>query len=319
MPWRLLALGWIACCCSAIAAAELDPRQWLDKMSQSFREHNYRGVFTFERGDAIEALRIDHAVIDNKEYERLEYLDGEPRQIVRRGHDLDCIHPGHKLVRLYMSGTDANPAGQQLQQYYQLGWLDDTRIAGRAVKVIAVSPLDTHRFAHRLYLDRETGFLLRSELLGPRERVLERFQFVEIDFDARLSPAAFASAGYEADHPDPALTREQLSRTSAASWRVNWLPNGFRTTADAGQPSRTDMLTFTDGLAVFSVFVEPVSGNENLEGETRRGATVAYSRGVMLADAPHRVVVVGEIPLATAREIADSVALAATGPGAGDG
>ena len=66
--------------------------------------------------------------------------------------------------------------------------------------------------------------------------------------------------------------------------------------------------TFTDGLAVFSVFVEqveqPISPGE---GRARMGGTTAYTRGLQLAGRPLLVTIVGEVPVNTARMVADSV------------
>jgi sigma-E factor negative regulatory protein RseB len=68
------------------------------------------------------------------------------------------------------------------------------------------------------------------------------------------------------------------------------------------------MATFTDGLAVFSVFLEvDTTGSVTVEGYSRRGATIAYSRPIILEGIPRRVTVVGEIPRQTARQIAQSV------------
>ena len=81
---------------------------------------------------------------------------------------------------------------------------------------------------------------------------------------------------------------------------VSWLPDGFTPLAVRDQaPS----ISYTDGLAVFTVFVESTEGAASQsDSHMRRGASVSYStthksRGV-------RVSVVGEIPMLTARQVA---------------
>ena len=69
--------------------------------------------------------------------------------------------------------------------------------------------------------------------------------------------------------------------------------------------------TYTDGLAVFSVFLEEL-GREIRPGEgvVRSGGTTSYTRGMDLSGQPVLITVIGEVPINTARMVADSVAWA---------
>ena len=69
--------------------------------------------------------------------------------------------------------------------------------------------------------------------------------------------------------------------------------------------------TYTDGLAVFSVFLEEL-GREIRPGEgvVRSGGTTSYTRGMDLTGQPVLITVIGEVPVNTARMVADSVAWA---------
>ena len=66
--------------------------------------------------------------------------------------------------------------------------------------------------------------------------------------------------------------------------------------------------TFTDGLAVFSVFIEEL-GQEIKPGEgvVRNGSTTSYTRGMRVVEQAVLVTIVGEVPINTARMVADSV------------
>lgn len=292
-------------------------RTLLDKMSRSYRELNYQGTFSYQHGSQIESLRIDHAVFDGREYERLEYLDGEQREIIRRGHGINCIHPGHKLVRFFqqqqLQGRSADQSG--VGQYYLFKVVDSARIAGRKVINIEVRPKDVHRYGYLLSLDEETGLLLRSELKGDAGKILERFQFVEISIGGAAALEHFTGAerSYLAEHTEPEVNMDRLQVASDKSWMVNWLPRGFTSTVANLKFVSDDMVTFTDGLTVFSVFLEkdipPEAMARGIEGRARRGATIAYSRALLLAGHPHRVTVVGEIPARTAQQVAQSVVL----------
>ena len=294
---------------TSLLAADTSARQWLDRMSHSFRELNYQGSFTYEQGDAIEALKIAHAVFEGKEFERLEHMDGKPRKIIRRDHSLECLHSGHRLVRMFGVADDlqSEAAAVKLEQFYDLSLQGESRIAGRQAIELAIVPRDTHRYGHRLSLDKETGLVLRAVLYGPQNTVLERFQFVDIDVDAQLTIADFAGgAAHKAQHREMPMV-EGVAKPD--SWAADWLPGGFSRiglSADAG-----DMRSFTDGLVVFSIFIEDLNTTPGAEdsagGLARRGATVAYSRSILLNGAPHRVTIVGEIPQQTAERVASSV------------
>jgi sigma-E factor negative regulatory protein RseB len=303
-------------------------RVMLDQMSHSFRELNYQGAFSFQQGDTTQSLRITHAVIDGEEYERLEYMDGERREIIRRGHHLTCIHPGHELVRLYQQHENLKQSADfhssthlDVGDFYELSIVDQGRIAGRDSVEVLVSPKDTHRFVHRLSLDKETGLLLRSIVVGGAGKVLERFQFADIQIGENISMDRFKQGdnSYQAEHVDPeSESSGQPKLSGKRHWMVNWLPGGFTTVVANQKFASEDMATFTDGFSVFSVFLEKMDKTQSTkssvdnsgEGLARRGATVAYSRALVLSGTPHRVTVVGEIPKQTARQVAQSVALA---------
>lgn len=295
------------------AEPERSAAELLDRMSHSFRELTYRGVFTYQQGENMESFRIAHTVFNGEEYERLEYLDGEPREIIRRGHSLSCMHPGHQLIRIYQKQQSLNQGQPAVSRYYQFLITGDNRVAGRDVVEIAVTPRDDHRFGYVLALDNETGLLLRSSLIGTKGEMLERFQFVEISMDEEIPVAYFQSGenSYHAGHNKPLdASADQSQLFSQARWDVNWLPGGFTATAAGHHVGAVDMRTYTDGLAVFSVFLEGVGDiNESAEGRAQKGATMAYSRALLLDNHPYRVTVVGEIPHITAKKVAKSVTL----------
>ena len=291
-------------------ASNGEARQWLDRMSHSFRELNYQGSFTYEQGDSIEALKISHAVFDGKEFERLEHMDGEPREIIRRGHSLECLHPGHNLVRMFTAGQGLQSGlapMAELEQFYDLSMQGQSRVAGRAAVELAIIPRDTHRYGHRLSLDKETGLVLKAVLYGPKNIVLERFKFVQISVPANLAVEDFS--GSELSHEAQHTERPMNTDSNADRWRVDWLPGGFNRIGLA--PEAGDMQSYTDGLAVFSIFLEAVSTDPRSEvsagGLAQRGATVAYSHSILLNGLPHRVTIVGEIPQQTAERVAASV------------
>lgn len=279
-----------------------EPNAWLEKMSRSHRELNYQGLFTYEQADSIQTMRIFHALIEGQEYERIERLNSTELNLVRRGHGPRCMHVGDKLIRLL---KDQRHSKAGMAHFYDFSVVAKDRVADREVVELAVMPRDKHRFGHRLSLDKETGLLLRAIQYSPDNKVLERFQFVEVDYQSTMSLADFEGHDKQqrARHIDP------HGKASDYPWSLSWMPGGFKPSPHKSRKG-IEKLTFTDGLAVFSVFVEPHQRNKpsaGVQGRAQRGATMAYSRAFQLDGRPYRVTVVGEIPQATAERIAASV------------
>lgn len=294
----------------------------LDKMSHSFRELNYQGVFSYQQGNDLQSLKITHSVIDGEEYERLEYMDSNRRDIVRHRHDLNCVHPGHQIVRMVpRSDFDGHSGHGTLQNdvlpsklgnYYQFSNVGTGRIAGRNVTKLLISPKDAHRLTRRLALDDETGLLMQSILIGPKKEVLERFQFVDIAIGKKLAESYFREGNnsHEAPHIGPLPKTPEFLTIASRGWSVNWVPGGYTPIIEDSDNGSEDVATYTDGLAVFSVFLERSNQNSlAVEGQSQRGATIAYSKPLLLAGRSHRVTVVGEIPSQTAKLVAESIFL----------
>ena len=76
---------------------------------------------------------------------------------------------------------------------------------------------------------------------------------------------------------------------------------------EPGQGSPVSTLMYDDGLARFSVFIEPVKGEAGVDVRTQLGPTSAVSRRLSTPKGQMMVTVVGEIPLGTAERVALSM------------
>lgn len=324
---RTAAVLLVGICLVGGTRADDDPRRWLDEMDRAFAELSYDGIFSYYAGQELATLRIVHMVVDGEQRERLVHMNGAPRQIIRRGEELICmVEPGDALLAL----RDTIPAGpfagafvrsyNRLSDYYGLSFFGEDRVADRAAVRLAVTPRDAHRYGYRLWLDRETRLLLRSELIDVNGERLEIFQFNQIRLGDEVDPAAL-----EPDDRDGALISHLTLAAKAAEsvaeqdvrWEAGWLPDGFALLAAdvreaPGSKRPVTRMMFSDGLAAFSVFVEDQPEPDAGSMESRDGATVAVAHrlavpaGEAAAGAP-LVTVVGEIPPPTAVEIARSI------------
>ncbi len=307
----VLSTGQVA----AAVCPDVNPEalQWLDKMSRSAYEESYQGVVTLQRGDDMQVMQISHSVSGSAASESLTQLTGQGAQVVRVEHPLDCIHPGHKLLRL---GTQLHPDGAAeptegqcgLSEHYRFSVTVGERVAGRRAVRIIISPRDMYRYGYVMELDKQTALLLKTETIGRGEKVLERFQFAGLSYGEQPNRAPEVNLVHRASHPVLMNHPGEPSNNhySRGDWLIDWVPGGFTVTDSvSGDTSRR---TYTDGLAVFSVFLEMLPRDiQPGEGVVRRGGTTSYSRGLHLSGKPALVTVIGEIPVNTARMVADSI------------
>jgi sigma-E factor negative regulatory protein RseB len=280
--------------------------RWLDRMSHSLRETSYQGVFAYQHGRTVQSMRISHSVTGNVETEEVTRLTGSGERVVRTEHPLDCIHPGHRLVRigkLYDESSD--DCG--IAEFYRLKMGNLERVAGRSAIVLNVLPRDMYRYGYQMAIDTETGLLLKTQTMAQDGKILERFQFADLKIGKFESDGTQVDVILEASHAFHAEPDFSEHAENISPWRVHWLPAGFELTEGEGSSGRDK--TFTDGLAVFTVFLEQMPDlAQPGEGRARQGGTTAYTRGLAVAGEPILVTVLGEVPINTARMVADSIA-----------
>lgn len=309
---------------SRAGVAEDDPRDWLDDMNRAFSELAYDGIFSYFSGHDLASLRLVHMVVDGQQRERLIHLNGAPREIVRRGDQVACfVMPGDALLELEQSIPSGPFARAFVRRYdrisenYGLSFFGEDRVADRTAVRVAVTPRDEDRYGYRLWLDKETRLLLRSELVGHDGERLEIFQFNHIDFGDSVDPAMLEPEGKQGSlvsHLTLATKEPQPVDRENTAWEARWLPDGFRmAAADIRRaPSSLksiDTMMYSDGLAAFSLFIEDMPNRGAAAMVSRNGATVAVTHVVKGARGePYLVTLVGELPTPTAQRIARSVA-----------
>jgi sigma-E factor negative regulatory protein RseB len=318
----LLAMACGILISTGVAASD-EPREWLADMNRAFSELSYDGQFSYFSGDDLASLRVVHMVVDGVQRERLVHLNGAPREIVRIGEEVACILlPGDELLELE-SSIPSGPFARafvrsydRISSFYGLSLYGEDRIAGRQAVRMAVSPRDEDRFGYRLWLDKQTRMLLRSELLDADGTRLEIFQFNQISFGDQVDEQALEPMGHNGSLVSHLSLAREISAPVAQSesrWHAGWLPAGFYMAASdirrtPNSLKSVDTMMFSDGLAAFSVFIEDMPAAGAASMASRRGATVAVTHLMAGSDETHHLItLVGELPTATARRIAQSI------------
>ncbi|MGN0927322.1 MucB/RseB C-terminal domain-containing protein [Ectopseudomonas mendocina] len=280
----------------------------LGRLATAERQQSFQGTFIYERNGSFSTHAVWHRVEEGGQVrERLLQLDGPAQEVLKVDGQAQCVTGA---LADQVSEGQAWPARQldaeQLSNWYDIRVAGQARIANRAADVLVLEPKDQHRYGFELYLDRETGLPLKSLLLNERGQLLERFQFAQLDTSAPVENAMQPSSDCR-----PVRFRAADSM-SEGRWRSDWLPPGFTlTTAQLRRDPASDdavaYLMYGDGLARFSVFLEPLNGSVVEDARSQLGPTVAVSRRMSTDSGDMMVTVVGEIPLGTAERVALSM------------
>lgn len=297
----------------------------LQRMSDADQNQSYQGTFILRKSDDLSTLRVTHSNDAEGDWESLEALNGEPRTIVRRNNKVVSIFPKRKLVTIRIDATKQSLHRQlpenihQLELFYSINMLPDDRIANYPTLVVDLVPIDKLRYGYRYWVDKNTGMLLRCDLVAEDGTVVEQMMFTSLDYLAQAPVQAFDLKPFEhyrqllLDAPEI----DDLENGTPPPWKVNMLPKGFMLTQVMRHYSRslTDAdkkavqpnllhLIYSDGLASVSVFIEKnMAAAKHLRGSLTMGAVNAF--GLPIGD--YFVTVVGEVPVKTVRSMAQSV------------
>ncbi|MCL6700672.1 MucB/RseB C-terminal domain-containing protein [Pseudomonas sp. T1.Ur] len=299
----LLLGGW--CVAPAYAGEAQD---WLNRLSQAEQQQSFQGTFVYERNGSFSTHNIWHRVQDGKVRERLLQLDGSAQEVMRIDGHTQCVS-GTLIAGLGNTpdGTARALDPQKLKNWYDLAVIGKSRVAGRQAVIVALTPKDQHRYGFELHLDKETGLPLKSLLLNDKGQLLERFQFT------RLNTSEPSEGDLQASAECKAVVQESNKATAVkTSWHSDWLPPGFELTSSVARNDpdtriQVNSLMYDDGLARFSVFLEPLNGATATDTRTQLGPTAAVSRRLTTPQGEMMVTVVGEIPIGTAERIALSM------------
>lgn len=316
----IVAFALLLSCAQVVTqASDLDATNLMQRMAQATERLSYDGVFVYQRGAQIDAMRIIHRYDDGVARERLVSLSGPEREVIRDGHRVTCLFADDREAMVEKSeprdflSLGLDEPVENLAANYTFSLAGADRVAGRATSVINIAPKQANRYGYQLWIDTEHGLLLKSLILNRAGQPLEQVQFVDIKFGAQVAAELLETqiegSGFTwHTSADPENSAAEVVETSG--WSVNWLPAGFQMRNHKVQKmSESDMpvshMVYSDGLAMVSVFVEKMMESaEPMQGYSSMGAINAFSR---VAE-NHQITVVGEIPLPTVRQIASSVA-----------
>lgn len=313
---RWIVAGLTACVVpvGATLAESGSAARMLDEIQRAAKTLDYQGVFAYHNNGQMQAYRITHRYSDGNEQERLEVLDNVQREFHRTNDVVHCLIPDREVV-LIESRSNARFPGLLMasapgfSDHYELKRSDEPgRVAGRSCVRVDIIPKDNLRPQFRLCADEATGLLLKAQVLEPSGRISQQVAFTQVDIGIAISDDAFDApwdiSGWKKVNREPIAVD-----LDAMGWRYV-VPTGYQVSQQARrlfQDGReVDQIILTDGLANISIFIEPYQENlsqHHSTGPSQIGSVNLY--GKRIGDS--WVMIVGEVPSATVRIVADSI------------
>lgn len=319
--WLVVLLGLAGAAHADTSAPQAqDALNWLKKMAAASRQLNYSGTFVYQYGNQTETSRVVHFVNSaGGEFERLETLDGPPREVVRSNDQIVCYLPSSKSVlveqrsgRHFPSLLPDSLAG--IPENYEVRKEEQDRIAGHDCVWIAVLPRDGLRYGRRFCAELSSGLPLRARTVNEKNQVVESFGFTQLklggSFNREQVRSRYAEKARAQNWRVDRSAMNSAGETPAdTGWVVNNQPVGFKKMMEvkrliAGRSAPVSHIVFSDGLTAVSVFIEPAT-RPGAQSLSHQGAVNIYTRPY----GSHLVTVLGEAPAATVMQIANSLEL----------
>ena len=312
--WRAGLLAALMFVAAQSAFAE-DAAAWLARAAAAAQKHNYVGTIVYQHGGRFETSRLVHLNDKGEEFEKLVNLDGPAREVIRMNGEVRCYYPDAKMVRVeprtFRNAFPSLSPQQQaaLSEFYTFRMAERGRVAGIETQAWVFEPRDGLRYGHKFWADPVSGLLVKARIVDERNETVEQFAFTEIAIGVKID-RAMVNPTWAVTPPDWQLRQSGPGEADSkdTGWTVTRVPPGFIKIVDGYRrlPGTREVahLVYSDGLVAVSVFIEPVGPASHPIGISRQGGINVIIR----QQDDNLVTVLGEVPVATVRQIAHSVA-----------
>ena len=299
---------------------------WLKKMASASRQQNYSGTIVYQFGVHVETSRVVHFVNNaGGEFEKLETLDGPPREVVRSNDQVICYLPDAKTVLIEERSRSARnfpalvpEALHGLNESYQIRKEGVDRVAGFDCQWIALAPRDNLRYGRRFCAELSSALPLRAHTVNEKGESVESFAFTQLVLGGTFSRDRVKSKYADKSRAQNwRIDRSALSMTPSTPADTGWMLTsqlpGFKKIMEAkrslgGRSGSVSQIVLSDGLAAVSIFIEAMPRVQATPSLSHQGAVNIYKRPY----GNHVVTVLGEAPAATIMQIANSLELRPT-------
>ena len=289
------------------------------KIQSAAQALNYSGTFIYQQANQVRTSRITHILDGKNEVEKLEVLDGKPREYIRTNEEIISYVPESKTLLVEKRVTkDVFPAilaagPSELGEFYEIRKAETGRVAGFDCQAVLLEPKDNLRYGYKLWAEKSSGLLLRAQTLDEKGEVVEQIAFAQVSIGNvdrnRVKPSFANTRGWHVENAS-------MSQINSSNWSVRSVPPGFKKIREirrllsdvsgrdaAHAPSReVTQIVFSDGLAAISVFIEP-STYSRTEGSLQQGAMNIIGK----RQGDFWLTIVGEVPSVAIKQVANSI------------
>ena len=292
-------------------------REWLERMTTAMSQMSYQGTFVYVRNGVVETMRITHVTDETGVRERMYSISGPHREVIRDSEGVRCVLEDTASVvedqvvassyfpTLPLSILDGDNSGYLIEAGGR------ARIAGHAALRVRILPEDKFRYGYDLWLDEQTGLLLKWVLLNTRNKPIAKLMFTDFTIGSAIDLSELESDSRAEDFVE--MKTFSLQKTvvtqSSPRWQPSKLPPGFSLASynhKTGADGVYEHMVYSDGLAAVSVYVEQQSIGASINpGASQLGTHNAYTR----TQGALQITVIGEVPSITVKSIASEIAL----------
>jgi sigma-E factor negative regulatory protein RseB len=298
-------------------------RAWLMRIHDAASHRNFQGTFIVSAGGAVSSARIAHYCEGANQFERIDSLDGQMRHVFRHNEVVHTLWPQARVALVEQRDLlNSFPAllqvgDDRIGDFYEVRPQGVERVAGHEASVLVLRPRDPFRFGYRLWAERQSGLLLRADVLGEHGEILESSAFSDVAIGVRSQPDAVLLPMRKLDGyriVKPTLTPTKLE---AEGWALRQSVPGFRQVscvkrpmesspeADHGSSGPEALQTiFSDGLTYVSVFIEPFSPERHTRAML---TTIGATQTLMRRQGDWWITVVGDVPATTLKAFASGL------------
>lgn len=286
---------------------------WLAKMSDAVKSLNYTISFILLKpGVDSQPYLWRHGVNEvGLEMEQLNLLNGPGREVVRIGNKVSYFEPNvppYSLQSSIINGPFPSEFFQhpeRLMLGYEFIMVGRSRISGRAAQQIRIISKDKSRFGLNVWLDQETGLLLKMNMFGQEAQLLEQIQVTDLQVTNEPDPFF--------EKIEPGMLPEVVSFNPSAPlnspWAISYLPKGMEIVKRdlrrlSGSGEVVEYIMLSDGLVDVSVYLQEKQNNKpqsNLVGTVQSDTLLTIEHGEL------NITIIGKLPAATANAIAKSI------------
>ena len=246
LPWLGLIVLWSLLGALSLAHADTkdaqgkplsseEARKWLARIHVAAHERNYQGTLVFSANGALSSAKVAHFCEGPQSYERIEMLDGRMQQIYRHNDRVFTLWPRSRIA--VVEERDPRQASlrpviePRAEQSYGMRAQGSEHVAGREAQVVLLSPRDANRFAQRQWVDNRSGLLLRADVLGPDQQVLESSAFSQVEIDVKPRPQSVLQPMKQLDGYRKVRPSQVPTQLANEGWAMSSEVPGFQLTS----------------------------------------------------------------------------------------